>query len=68
MPFPLVRAQYWDMRQPNPVATAQLADKCYTMDCVWPYLVVGCAERKIQVFDLSANPTAAMIVSSRCLG
>ncbi|CAD6892220.1 unnamed protein product [Tilletia controversa] len=52
--------KYWDLRSPNPVATAQLAERCYTMDCQWPYLVVGTAERKLQIFDLSQNPTQAM--------
>lgn len=33
------------------------------MDFAWPYLVVGCAERKIQVFDLSQNPGNAIMVS-----
>ncbi|PWO00328.1 WD40 repeat-like protein [Tilletiopsis washingtonensis] len=53
--------KYWDMRQPNPVSTAQLAERCYTMDCVWPYLVVGTAERKIQIFDLQQNPGVPII-------
>lgn len=33
------------------------------MDSVWPYVVVATAERKIQVFDLSQNPSNAIIVS-----
>lgn len=49
--------KYWDMRQAQPIATAQLSDKCYSMDFAWPYLVVGCAERKIHVFDVSQSPT-----------
>lgn len=59
------RLQYWDLRQSQPIATAQLAERCYTMDFAWPYLVVGCAERKIQVFDLSQNPSNAIMVSHR---
>lgn len=31
------------------------------MDFAWPYLVVGCADRKIQVFDLSQNPSNPII-------
>ncbi|KAK0523888.1 RNA export factor gle2 [Tilletia horrida] len=50
--------KYWDLRTPNPIATAQLVERCYTMDCQWPYLVVGTADRKVQVFDLSQNPSA----------
>ncbi|CAO1618617.1 unnamed protein product [Jaminaea pallidilutea] len=49
--------KYWDLRQSQPIATAQLAERCYSMDFVWPYLVVACAERKIQIFDLSQNPS-----------
>lgn len=49
--------KYWDLRQSQPIATAQLAERCYSMDFAWPYLVVACAERKIQVFDLSQNPS-----------
>lgn len=32
------------------------------MDAVWPHVVVGTAERKIQVFDMSQNPTNPIIV------
>lgn len=53
--------KYWDMRSPQPIATAQLSERCYTMDFVWPYLVVGCAERKIHVFDVSQSPTNPII-------
>lgn len=53
--------KYWDLRQANPIAVAQLAERCYSMDAVWPYVVVGTAERKIQVFDMSQNPTNAII-------
>lgn len=53
--------KYWDLRQSQPIATAQLAERCYSMDFAWPYLVVACAERKIQVFDLSQNPSNAIM-------
>lgn len=57
--------QYWDLRQSQAIQTAQLAERCYTMDFAWPYLVVGCADRKIQVFDLSQNPqTPVMTIDS----
>ncbi|KAJ2978865.1 hypothetical protein NUW54_g11229 [Trametes sanguinea] len=48
--------KYWDLRTPNPVSTVQLPERCYTMDVVYPLMVVGTAERHIQVFNL-ANPT-----------
>ncbi|CDO75792.1 hypothetical protein BN946_scf184934.g7 [Trametes cinnabarina] len=48
--------KYWDLRTPTPVSTVQLPERCYTMDVVYPLMVVGTAERHIQVFNL-ANPT-----------
>jgi mRNA export factor len=48
--------QYWDLRQSNPVSTVQLPERCYTMDVAYPLLVVGCAERHIQIYNLT-NPT-----------
>lgn len=56
--------QYWDMRTPNAIATAQLAERCYSMDTNWPYVIVATAERKIQVFDLSQNPSNPIMVST----
>lgn len=57
----LTHIQYWDLRGPTPIATVQLAERCYTMDVVYPLLVVGTAERLVQVFDL-ANPATALKV------
>ncbi|KLO17102.1 WD40 repeat-like protein [Schizopora paradoxa] len=48
--------KYWDLRSPNPIATVNLPERCYTMDVVYPLMVVGCAERHIQIFNLT-NPT-----------
>ncbi|KAL4268809.1 WD40/YVTN repeat-like-containing domain superfamily protein [Pleurotus pulmonarius] len=48
--------KYWDLRTPNPVATVQLPERCYTMDVQYPLMVVGTAERHIQIFNLT-NPT-----------
>ncbi|KIM56897.1 hypothetical protein SCLCIDRAFT_131585 [Scleroderma citrinum Foug A] len=50
--------KYWDLRTANPVATVQLPERCYTMDVMYPLLVVGTAERHIQIFNLT-NPTTA---------
>jgi len=47
--------QYWDMRTPNPVSTVQLPERCYTLDVSYPLLVVGTAERHVQIFNLT-NP------------
>ncbi|BGP12634.1 RNA export factor gle2 [Rhodosporidiobolus nylandii] len=48
--------RYWDLRQPSPIAQIQLPDRCYAMDCNFPLLVVGTAERHIQIYNLN-NPT-----------
>ncbi|KAK7032818.1 WD40-repeat-containing domain protein [Favolaschia claudopus] len=48
--------KYWDLRTSNPIATVQLPERCYSMDVHYPFLVVGTAERHIQVFEMS-NPT-----------
>lgn len=49
--------QYWDLRSSTPVLTVPLPERCYSMDVVYPLLVVGCAERIIRCYDL-ANPSA----------
>ncbi|KAF8583582.1 Poly(A)+ RNA export protein [Ramaria rubella] len=48
--------KYWDLRQSAPIATASLPDRCYTMDVVYPLMVVGCADRKINIYNLQ-EPT-----------
>ena len=50
--------QHWDLRTANPVATVQLPERCYTFDIQYPLMVVGTAERHIQIFNLS-NPNTA---------
>ena len=41
--------RYWDLRQPNPAHTQQLPERVYAMDARHPLLVVGLANRHIQV-------------------
>ena len=41
--------RYWDLRQSNPVHTQQLPERIYAMDVRHPLLVVGLANRRIQV-------------------
>ncbi|KAF7330392.1 Poly + rna export protein [Mycena venus] len=48
--------KYWDLRTPAPVATVQLPERCYSVDVQYPLMVVGTAERHIQIFNLT-NPT-----------
>ena len=45
--------RYWDLRQPNPVHTQQLPERVYAMDVRHPLLVVGLANRRIQVDSVS---------------
>jgi len=47
--------KYWDSRQPNPALQVHLPERCYALSVTHPLLVVGCAERHIQIFNL-ANP------------
>jgi mRNA export factor len=44
------------MRTSNPVSTVQLPERCYTLDVSYPLMVVGTAERHVQIFNLT-NPT-----------
>ena len=54
--------QYWDLRQSTPVVSVQLPERCYTMDVQFPLMVVGTAERHIQIFNLT-NPVTPYKVS-----
>ncbi|KAJ3129191.1 hypothetical protein HK098_002175, partial [Nowakowskiella sp. JEL0407] len=48
--------KYWDLRTPTPASVLQLPERCYTMDLVFPLMVVGTAEKHLLVYHL-ANPT-----------
>ena len=50
-------AQYWDIRSQNPVSSVTLPERCYSLDVSYPLMVVGTAERHIQIFNLT-SPTA----------
>ncbi|KAK6347706.1 Poly(A)+ RNA export protein rae1 [Orbilia javanica] len=47
--------KYWDLRSQNPVVTVNLQDRCYTLDTALNLMVVGTADRYIDIFNLS-NP------------
>jgi len=47
--------KYWDLRAASPIASVTLPERCYTLDVMYPLMVVGCAERHIQIFNLT-NP------------
>lgn len=47
--------KYWDLRSPNPAVTVTLQDRCFTMDVKDNLLVIGTAERYINIVNLT-NP------------
>lgn len=46
--------KYWDLRQQNPVATLQCQERVYTMDVKNKLLVIGTADRYINIVDLNS--------------
>jgi mRNA export factor len=44
------------MRSSTPVLSVNLPERCYALDFTYPVLVVGCAERNVQIFDLNKDP------------
>ena len=54
--------KFWDLRQPNPVHSQPVPERVYAMDVKYPLMVVGTAQRKIQVF-----PSFAHILRCTCL-
>lgn len=49
------KLKYWDFRSQNPIATVEMQDRVYTMDIKAKLLVVGTADRYINIIDLN-NP------------
>lgn len=49
--------KYWDLRSPTAVASVVLPERLYTMDVAYPLMVVGTAERHIQIFNLTQPTT-----------
>lgn len=47
--------KYWDMRQQQPAATVQMQERVYTMDVSQSLMVVGTAERYINIINIQ-NP------------
>ncbi|KAF9443750.1 WD40 repeat-like protein [Macrolepiota fuliginosa MF-IS2] len=56
--------KYWDIRSQNPIATVTLPERCYTLDIQYPVLVVGTAERHIQIFNLNNPSTPYKTITS----
>lgn len=65
--------RYWDTRQPNPVHTQQLPERCYALTVKHPLMVVGTADRNLIVFNLQSPQTEFKRIASplkyqtRCL-
>ncbi|CAG0886452.1 unnamed protein product [Cyprideis torosa] len=49
--------KFWDTRQPNPVFTINLPDRCYYADVKYPMAVVGAGNRGVIVYQLENQPT-----------
>ena len=47
------KVKYWDLRQSTPVATIDCQDRVYAMDSRNKLLVVGTADRYLNIIDLS---------------
>lgn len=56
--------RYWDLRQQTPVGTLECKDRVYTMDVRDKMLVVGTAERWIQVVNLDQPTTFFKTIQS----
>lgn len=48
--------KYWDLRQAQPIATVECQERVYTMDVKNKLLVIGTADRYINIINLD-NPT-----------
>ncbi|CAG8508209.1 10240_t:CDS:2 [Paraglomus occultum] len=46
----------WDTRTPTPVLSIPVPERVYAMDLIYPFLVIGTAERHVVAFDLT-NPS-----------
>ncbi|EFA75172.1 WD40 repeat-containing protein [Heterostelium album PN500] len=46
--------KYWDLRSPQPVLSVDLPERVYALDVLHPLLVVGTADRKVKVYNLSS--------------
>lgn len=51
------KLKYWDTRQPNPVLTHDLPERCYCADVDYPLSIVCTANRGIVIYNLENTPT-----------
>ncbi|KAI9098851.1 WD40-repeat-containing domain protein [Phlyctochytrium arcticum] len=47
--------KFWDLRSQTPIHTYQLQERCFAMDSSGPLLVIGAADRKLHIFNMT-NP------------
>jgi WD40 repeat protein len=52
----------WDGRTPQAQGTINVPERVYCMDTASPRVVVGCADKKVHVFDLRAPSAAAQSI------
>ncbi|KAF2771257.1 WD40 repeat-like protein [Teratosphaeria nubilosa] len=56
--------KYWDLRSPNPAGQVECKERIYTMDTRNDMLVVGTAERWIEVFNINQPTTMYKSIQS----
>jgi mRNA export factor len=59
--------RFWNGTSPTPVMTIPLKDRIYTVDIKFPLMVVGCADKKVAVFNLQTiqhNPNPYKVMES----
>lgn len=65
--------KFWDARQPNPVGTLQLPERCHDIDVRDSLMVVACAGRHIISYNVSGQPVehqrkeSPLKFQSRCI-
>lgn len=56
--------KYWDCRQQTPAASVQTKERVYAMDTRDQLLVVGTADRWVEIFNLNQPSTAYKQIQS----
>lgn len=67
------KLHFWDCRQPNPVGSLDLPERCYDLDVRGNMMVVATAEKHLLVYNLSGQPVlhsnvpSPLKMQSRCV-
>ncbi|KDQ59375.1 hypothetical protein JAAARDRAFT_34097 [Jaapia argillacea MUCL 33604] len=56
--------KYWDLRSAQPIGTINFPERCYAMDVTYPLMVVGTADRKFHMVNLSNPMTIHKTITS----